>query len=282
MKRSQSLRLQLGGVIRSRLPIVTRTARCIRRWWQYRQLRPEVTPLGFYFAMPGGGHWGAHEELEINWISSLLSRIDVFVDVGANVGMYTVLARSHGKHVMAFEPLPANLKVLLYNLKANHFEDVEVWPMGLARSPRLTTIYGEATGASLLNEWGGGHSASAGEATTIPLTSLDIAVGQRFLEQRLLIKIDVEGAELGVLQGAQQLLVQSPKPMWFVEICLQQNRLEINQDFVATFEEFWKCGYRAYRLKSGLVPVSRSQIESYARRAFCDNYGWFFRDEILG
>ena len=90
---------------------------------------------------------GTFEPEETAVLQHHLARADVFVDVGANVGLYTCLARQMGKHVVAFEPQERNLRCLYSNLRSNGWPDVEVFPLGLGECPGLMPLYG-ASGPS--------------------------------------------------------------------------------------------------------------------------------------
>src|SRR5205814_1207370 len=101
---------------------------------------------------------------------------------------------------------------LLYrNIQANNWTDVEVFPVGLAEQPGLGTLYGQGTSASLVTRWAG---ISEAWQRTIPLTTLDVLIACRFRDQRLLVKIDVEGTEHAVLAGASETLARRPAPVW--------------------------------------------------------------------
>jgi FkbM family methyltransferase len=206
---------------------------------------------------------GTFEQEEKALIEKHLRSADVFVDVGANVGYFTCLACSMNKHVVAVEPLANNLRYLYANLQANGWsEGVEVYPVGLAEKPGLAAFYGAGTGASLLSGWAG---ASPSFRRTIPLTTLDILLGDRFAGKRMVIKMDVEGAEYGALLGASRILQAVPRPTWLVEITLSEHRQGgRNPHFVKTFELFWNLGYTACTVGPQTRELSPSQIEKYA------------------
>lgn len=75
---------------------------------------------------------GNFENEEIELITSKLKGVDIFVDVGANIGFYTCLACSLEKYVIAIEPQTLNLKCLYENLTINQCQNVEVFPIGLS------------------------------------------------------------------------------------------------------------------------------------------------------
>jgi FkbM family methyltransferase len=201
------------------------------------------TPLGFQLMGHPAMQAGSFEPHEVAAVRQVLETASVFVDVGANVGFFTCLARQLGRSVIAVEPMPQNLEVLYTNLQANGFEDVEVFPVGLASRSGLATLFGGGTGASLIDAWAGAQTAFR---RTIPLSTLDTILANRFQGLPLLVKIDVEGSEFGVLQGAQRTLQRVPAPVWLVEVCLTENHPEsLNPHFREVFRLFWSFGYSA-------------------------------------
>jgi FkbM family methyltransferase len=213
-----------------------------------RTRRMAETPFGFRFAGPAHMQDGSFEPEEVAFVSERLARADVFVDVGANAGYFTCLARQRGRRVLAIEPAAHNLDLLFKNLRANSWTDVEVFPVGLAGEPGLATLYGDGTGASLVTRWAG---VSDVWQRTIPLTTMDVLLAARFESERLLIKIDVEGAEHGVLTGASRTLDRRPAPVWLVEVCFSENFPGgVNPHFREVFERFWRAGYTASSLEA--------------------------------
>jgi FkbM family methyltransferase len=204
---------------------------------------------------------GTFEPEETNLILRLMNKTDTFVDVGANVGFYACLARRHGKRVVAVEPLADNLEYLLGNLMANGWEDVEVFPLGLASRPRVATLFGAATGASLVSGWAG---ASPLLKRHIALSTLDTVLATHDPGSRLLIKIDVEGSELEVLAGAGATLKRVPPPLWVVEINLTENHPGgFNTNFQTVFERFWSHGYRVWQVELRPTEVTAADVRQW-------------------
>jgi len=73
-----------------------------------------------YYALP------RREPFVYDLMLSILKKDDVFVDVGANIGYYTILAAKLGAHVVTVEPVPETAKVLMLNLKLNGVKNVLV------------------------------------------------------------------------------------------------------------------------------------------------------------
>lgn len=218
-------------------------------------LAPRITPLGFVFSGSSSIHHkamqkGEFEPLEVEWLNEQLNSIDYFIDIGANVGYFSCIARSKGKSVIAVEPLWKNLQILLRNIEINTGPPVEVLPLALSAEIGVMNLYGfSSTGASLLPNWAG---APASAARRVPVTTLDNILDGRIIDKRLLIKVDVEGFEYQLLKGAQRTLGREIKPVWLIEITNSQFHPQgLNPHFEETFQEFWRRGYLCHALSSG-------------------------------
>ena len=210
---------------------------------EMRRYPLKLTPYGFRVMGNKAMQDGTFEPEETLLIRQCLGKASVFIDVGANIGFYACLARSLEKHVIAVEPCQQNLEFLYANLKANGWDDVEVHPVGLAAQPGMVSLYGAGTGASVIRTWA---QSSGVLQQIIPTSTLDILLGDRFTGEQLMIKVDVEGGEFDVLQGAAKALDRSPSPIWLMEICLTEHFPDgINPHFEAIFQRFWENGYEA-------------------------------------
>ena len=247
----------------------------IRSAFLARPTKLQMTPFGFRLIGTNSIHHrsmqaGTFEPYETRLFQDLFTQVDVFVDVGANIGFYTCLARQSGRNVVAVEPLPKNLSYLYANITANRWEDVEVFPVGVADSPGLAVLFGgSSTGASLIASWAG---AVRSFRQTIPLSTLDILLGARFAGKKLLIKIDVEGAEYLTLLGASETLRQVQRPIWIVEICLNEYHPNgMNPNYMATFNTFWEHGYEARTADEHDTLVQRADVERWLQAGRCDS-----------
>jgi len=140
---------------------------------------------------------------------------DVVYDVGANMGTHTLLlarlCAPTGK-VYAFEPWPPNLESLQTNLKLNNVRNVQVVPCALSdHSGKGWFQRGEDHSTGKLV----GDSVQQEAGVQVPVVSLDdFAKGA---QPPRVLKIDVEGAEGEVLQGAGQLLLEH-RPLLICEV----------------------------------------------------------------
>lgn len=93
---------------------------------------------------------GQFEEEETKIVTNIISKYDVVINIGANIGYYFSIALSQEKNVVAFEPLNLNVQHLLQNIKFNNREsNIEVYPILPTNKVGVIEIYGSGTGASL-------------------------------------------------------------------------------------------------------------------------------------
>jgi len=151
--------------------------------------------------LTGNIYGGLHEFSEMGFLLHFLREDDLFVDVGANVGSYTILAcAAVGSRGIAFEPVPSTYARLVENLRLNHLDE-RVRTINKGVGARHGSIAFSSDGDTT------NHVLVPGErrngAVTLEVTSLDFALGE---DTPALIKIDVEGYETPVLEGAKETL----------------------------------------------------------------------------
>ena len=155
--------------------------------------------------------FGTLEPPLTSWLQSRLRPGDVFLDFGANVGWFTLLAaRAVGPsgHVVAFECVPSILEQLRRNLADNGADNVTVRPVIAAD----TAGEGEVFVASALNTGMSGTGAVPGGRSEglVPRVVAADAVPRELWDRVRVVKIDVEGDELAVLRGLAPLLDRLP------------------------------------------------------------------------
>jgi FkbM family methyltransferase len=162
---------------------------------------------------------GTYEPAIQQCITIHLAPGDVFVDIGANIGFFTLIgARRVGPRgrVYSFEPVAENAASIVRSSHMNGFSTIEVFAEAMgARTERSELLLAHHIGGAML--------ASAGTppdhcgSVNVNVVSLDDAIDTRKLRPPALIKIDVEGAELEVLQGMRRTL-QSVRPTVIYEV----------------------------------------------------------------
>jgi FkbM family methyltransferase len=138
----------------------------------------------------------------------------VFVDVGANIGYFTVLAgsriRDGGKgRVIAVEPNPACLPLLERNLVINwSMCPIEVHKVAAGAAPGEAWLASPASRAANAHISAAGEDAEIEQRTAIRVETLDSLVPESLAVD--ILKIDVEGHEISVFRGAERIIARSP------------------------------------------------------------------------
>lgn len=149
----------------------------------------------------GNVYCGLHEFEDMAFVLHALRPDDLFVDVGANVGAYTVLASgAAGALSISFEPAPRAYQALVDNLRLN-----DLMARVEARNECLASAPGEVEFTSGLDTVN--HVVTQPEkgldTLRVAVTTLDVALARR---APAMLKIDVEGYETSVIEGADQTL----------------------------------------------------------------------------
>jgi FkbM family methyltransferase len=220
---------------------------------------------------------GHYDDAKIETLGSFLRPGDVALDIGANIGFYTVplalMARKAGAHVIAVEPFPNNVEWLRDNLRLNGAKDaVDVVPIALsdhAGSSRLVLTDDFIAGANV------GNAAIDSDdlydqnlqRVSVPVETLD-ALWPKLTARGVLrvVKLDIEGREALFLSGSQTTLSRY-RPVILMEVnrWFYQRR---GQDFDSLIMSLLPAGYEVFELRgSRLVSVS-DLSRCYERDAF--------------
>ncbi len=174
----------------------------------------------------------------------------VIYDVGAFQGLLTLYFAKQGRQVICYEPNTANNARLMENLRLNGLKNIQVRKLGVGAKSAVATMVGSPLmrgGASIETDTVSGLLNSKGPVISeeISITTLDDDIGEQSLPAPGFIKIDVEGEELAVLQGARNTLL-AHKPRLFLEMHGETMNLKLKKvaEIVAILEEL---GYTEIR-----------------------------------
>lgn len=191
----------------------------------------------------------ASERVVFDVLKETLSEGSLFVDVGANFGMHSLVASRlvgpNGK-VVAFEPVVRNLNLISRNLEFNRFHGrVEIVAGAVSDLDTATVCFSvdesECAVGSAITDKSAGISVANHR-----LDDVELCYSRRFD----LLKIDVEGAELKVLRSAEHILSQY-SPVVAVEVHPgMMASFDTSVDSLVSFME--KCGYSGRRLPGGI------------------------------
>ena len=150
-----------------------------------------------------------YEPISTRLILELLKKGETFVDVGANIGFFSlVVARNRPNvNVFAFEPNPKNYDVLRNNIAANHFTNVRAERLALSDASGTGALYLHASDMSASLTPGFQDELSSGRGSApVELTTIDAYFESPSSPVPAVIKVDVEGYEAAVLRGAHATL----------------------------------------------------------------------------
>ena len=145
-------------------------------------------------------------EPELTHLEKILSPGKVFIDAGANFGIYTLVASKlvgETGRVVAFEPTTQSFSTLTQNVALNGLTNVLTLSVALSEKPGRAWLY---HGPDPVRNSLGKAPSWGGEAEEVVTDSLDNMFQQGLIERVDVIKIDVEGAEELVLRGATNIL----------------------------------------------------------------------------
>ena len=189
----------------------------------------------------------------------------VFYDVGANVGFFSLLAAQRvgrGGSVYSFEPVSENVMAIRRNARLNEMAHVSIFEVAADSQ--------SGTGELLLADWDGGSSlrnAAAGavepvERRMVPVVSLDDLVDDEGLRPPTVVKIDVEGSEMGALQGMVKTL-EKFKPVLVYEVD-DADRAAFERRWNALDRFVARLGYDVTHLENSYPHLSRNVGHSVA------------------
>jgi FkbM family methyltransferase len=157
------------------------------------------------------GCWlGTYEGFKRRRYEQLVKPGMVAFDIGAHVGYYTLLSSAlvgNSGSVVAFEPLPENIEYLKRHVALNQLENVQIIEAAVTdRDRKMTFNIAPSRSMGYLSEGGN---------LEVEAISLDQFLTRDDVPTPQVLKIDVEGAELSVLQGAQNLITTC-RPLIFL------------------------------------------------------------------
>jgi FkbM family methyltransferase len=206
----------IGRVLRFPLNVIPKSSR-IKILQGYNR--------NYYWIVGSGvhGYWfGDYEFFKQKAISSHSRNGMIAYDVGAHVGFFTLLfARLCGSDgfVYAFEPNPRNLVYLRKHMDMNGVTNVAISPIALGRK-REYMFFSDSCGSEV------GCLSQEPTKLIVPVDSMDNLLAAGVIKPPDIIKIDVEGAELDVILGAERTLRQY-KPRLFIAIDDQKNEVPL-------------------------------------------------------
>lgn len=192
------------------------------------------------------------EQDEILFVRKFLEKGDIFLDVGANIGLFSLIAsqyvESKGK-IYAFEPTPETFSRLCENVEINAFSNISTFQIGLSDKEEELLFNVSQAGYDAWNSFAKLKELEDSCSISIKTTTLDSFLNQQEISDVNLIKIDVEGWEMNVLKGAKDLLSKEKAPVLMIEFT-EGNAFSAGYYCGEIYDYVKKYGYNWYRYDS--------------------------------
>lgn len=205
--------------------------------------------------------WGYYEPKVTKLIKKYLNSGDVAIDVGANVGIHTlIMSKNVGTgRVLAFEPQLDILKRLKSNIDLNDIKNIEVSSLALSNKEKEKVLYTHNNSfynkgeSSFYKEHANGKFSNK---INVKVSTIDQVIKSKNIKSISLIKIDTEGEDLNIIRGAKEtlnnfnpcIIFEYEKSSW----SLANNTLKDAYKF------FKKLGYNLYKVNNNiddLIPI---------------------------
>ena len=219
---------------------------------------------------PSIGVLGWYELRTTEIFTQVLSRGDCVVDVGANVGFFSLLAArivgQEGK-VVSLEPEPTSFSLLSKSVQGNNFSNV------LLLQKCASDVDGEKRLFLSTTNNKGTHTIAqnlGGPSLTVPSVRLDSQMSQLGIDRIDMLKIDAEGAEPEILIGAEQLLSRRRIRNMIIEWDRRETWLPHKDQIVKLFPD-----YEGYLVSRSLpfLPITKLDPGSPIEESFHNKHG---------
>lgn len=194
-------------------------------------------------------------------ISTLTSRLGVAIDVGANAGYYAIPLATQFRRVIAFEPIEDVFTKLRINVGLNELNNVELHQAAVSDFDGQTSFYSQESIDGDFNLNLGLSSLIRREQYFKSEIEVNVVSLDNFLNGVVVdfIKVDVEGSEYQVFQGAMNL-IRSSKPMILWEASTNLSKSNV----LRCYDLLTSIGYANYLVEADndVAPLSRENLEN--------------------
>ena len=207
---------------------------------------------------------------------SEMKKISVY-DIGANSGYYSMLSASMYREkadVYSFEPLIEYIDCIKKSVYLNRLNNVKIFEVGAGNKNGEKTMYLAGTGSTFEKGFSGDRIK---RERVVTIKRIDDIIHDEKICLPDFIKIDVEGHELKVLEGAENAIKEN-LPVLFIEISHRLKnigRSYMNHDYKKTFDFLEKIGYEAHVIRDGKI----CRFDSAGKPDSIDMYLFLHKDK---
>lgn len=217
------------------------------------------------------------EDNELEFFKRYLRTGDAFIDIGANIGLFTILsAKLVGENgsVFSFEPVNATYNRLIENIELNHLQNVKSYQLALSNNDGSFEMMVSKEGYDAWNSMGKPIAGGSFGKEKINTEKFDNIFSMHNHSNISLIKIDVEGWEMNVLKGGRNFFSEKNSPTLMLEFC--DKAAENSNSSCATLYEYLnELGYDLFSYESHsnkLIPEKRKEHYSYENLLAIKNF----------
>jgi FkbM family methyltransferase len=196
---------------------------------------------------------------EIFFLKSVLQKGDVFIDVGANIGLFSLIASKcvgNEGQVISIEPTPKTFKRLVENIELNGINNISPLNIGLSNQKGSLLLQVSESGYDAWNTFAKAKESKFQAEINVKVDTLDDIIPEFSKGKIRLIKIDVEGWEKFVLEGGMNILINY-NPILMIEFT-EANTISAGYSVFDLFEILENIGYEWFRLDNGaLIPEAK-------------------------
>lgn len=201
------------------------------------------------------------EKEETDYLFKILKKGDIFIDIGANIGLFSLLAskivENEGK-VLCFEPAPLTFTKLVENININNFKNIEARNIGLSEKNGELTFYVSNNGYDAWNSFAPSKDDKLESTIQVRVSTLDFELKDIDKSKIKLVKIDVEGWEKFVLLGGRDFLIEySPEVM--IEFT-EENTFNAGYSVYDIYDIMTNFGYTWYRIENGKLVIEEKKL----------------------
>jgi FkbM family methyltransferase len=208
---------------------------------------------------------------ETKLFSNIVKPDDVCLDIGGNIGYFSMLlaARAKQGHVHVFEPIPINAAMINASKELNGFNNVTT--NNLAVGDENGTVSFSVSNDSAYSSIKATGRVAEARNITVPILRIDDYLAERNIKHVDIIKVDVEGAENMVIDGAKGLLTsKTKKPRLVLLELFDENLKPFGSSVAAIVQKMRGWGYAPHVTNSDgtLRPFSAEMTDIYPNVIF--------------
>lgn len=230
-------------------------------------------------------HYGKYEETEAKIMEQKISKGDIVIDAGANIGLHTLnMAKIVGKtgKVFAFEPEITNFGILKKNIKLNNYTNIFAEHKAVGEKDGIATLYRSNHPGMHKIDSKPQHSK---DKLNVDIISLDNFFNKNHIQPKIdFIKIDVEGFELSVLKGMKNILKNNKNIKILLELShnkLHEEDLEYNSKYEELLDFLESFNFKKFCIdeennkliqvsdKKKIIELCASHENTIGRNIFC-------------